>query len=294
MNDTYYSICRIRKICTGLAFTLLVAIGVVVFVVPFFWLVTGSFKTALEILFFGKDPIEYWWPREFYLENFKKVIDILNMGRLYLNSFIVTVSSIVGVLVTSLLGGYGFAKFRFPGQKLMFLLLLGTMMIPFQLKMVPLYLMVYRLGLLNTYAGLIVPTAVSAFGIFLMRQFMYGIPNELIDAARIDGCSEMGIFWRIVVPNCRAPVAALAILGFTGNWNSFLWPLLVVNRQELMTVTLGIGNLAISYGGGGGQIDMNTPVLIAGTVLAVLPVVIFYLIFQKRFTQGIAISGIKG
>ncbi len=190
-------------------------------------------------------------------------------------------------LLTSSLAGFAFAKYRFRGRNSIFKTLLGAMMIPFPVTIIPLYIMIYNLGLVDTYLALIITGSVSIFGVFLMRQFIVTIPDDLIDAARIDGCSEFQIFRIIVIPNIRAPLSALAIFSFMATWNAFLWPLLVVNNDEHRTVQLGVQYFTQRYG------DL-IHLQITAAAMAVIPIVVLYLILQKQFIEGITMTGLKG
>jgi multiple sugar transport system permease protein len=190
-------------------------------------------------------------------------------------------------LLTSSLAGFAFAKYKFRGRNTIFKTLLGAMMIPFPVTIIPLYIMIYNLGLVDTYLALIITDSVSIFGVFLMRQFIVTIPDDLIDAARIDGCSEFQIYRIIVIPNIRAPLSALAIFSFMSTWNAFLWPLLVVNNDQHRTVQLGVQYFTQRYG------DLMH-LQITAAAMAVIPIVVVYLLLQKQFIEGITMTGLKG
>jgi multiple sugar transport system permease protein len=207
--------------------------------------------------------------------------------RYYLNSILITTVAVTLTLLTSSLAGFAFAKYKFRGRNTIFKTLLGAMMIPFPVTIIPLYIMIYNLGLVDTYLALIITGSVSIFGVFLMRQFIVTIPDDLIDAARIDGCSEFQIFRIIVIPNIRAPLSALAIFSFMATWNAFLWPLLVVNNDEHRTVQLGVQYFTQRYG------DLMH-LQITAAAMAVIPIVVLYLILQKQFIEGITMTGLKG
>src|SRR5581483_6562474 len=196
---------------------------------------SASFKTLAEAL---QVPPQ-WLPSTLSLRNYQEVFNQQPLfGRFFLNSVIVAVVTVISVLITSSLAGYAFAKFNFPGKNLLFVFFLSTMMIPFQVRMVPLFVMVSDWHLTDTYAGLILPGLVEAFGIFLMRQFITSIPNDLIDAARIDGASEPRIVVQILLPLLRPALSALAIFTLIGNWEAFLWPLLITNAEEMRTLPI--------------------------------------------------------
>jgi multiple sugar transport system permease protein len=252
---------------------------------PFYWSLVTSFKPPRELTAFP--PI--FWPREFSaIANYRQVLQEIPMGRFYLNSLYVASVSTVAVLFTSSLGGYVFEKFRFPAKEVLFLGIVATMMVPFPVRVIPLYLIFRDLGLLDTLAGLYVGALMSAYGVFLMRQFMKGIPSELLDAARIDGSSEFGIYARIVLPLCKPALSALGIFHFMSEWDSFLWPLLVIDSMVRRTLPLGIA----SYRHGFGMLEWNK--IMASAMLAMIPVVIVFLIGQRQFIAGITLTGLKG
>lgn len=200
----------------------------------------------------------------------------------------VTASAVtLGTIITSTLGGYIFAKYDFKGKNVIFLLILATMMIPFDVIVIPLYLMVRNLGLLNNLLALIIPGLVSAYGIFLCHQFISGIPNDLTAAARIDGCSEFGIYAKIIIPLSGPVIAALGIFTFMGNWDSFLWPLLVIDNINIRTLPLGISIFRSQFG------IAKWNIIMASVVLSILPVLAVFLFAQKYFVEGIALSGLK-
>jgi len=208
---------------------------------------------------------------------------------MYLNSMIVTTLTTLGILLTSSLAGYGFAKFHFPGRDALFLIVLATMMIPFFVVLIPIFYMISRLGWINSYPGLIVPNIVTAFGIFLMRQYMLSLPDEVLDAARVDGASEFEIYWRIVLPLSTPVIGALAILAFVYQWNNFLWPLVVARSDSMWTVPVGLNALRV-YASSAQVINMQ----MAGATLGVVPVIAVFLVLQRYFVRGIALTGVKG
>ncbi len=269
---------------TVLKYVILVT-GAVLMVFPFAWMVDASFMTSSEIQ--RRPPV--WLPAEPQLQNYPALLEALPFGRLYLNSFIVTASTVVGVLFTSSLAGFAFAKYQFPGRNLFFYLILATMMIPFFVTLIPVFYIIRQLGWIDSYQGLIFPHLASAYGIFLMRQFIISIPDELIDAARIDGAPEPMIYWRIVVPLSRPALATLGTFVFIGSWNNFLWPLLVVNSRDLYTVPLGLNTLRTFAAEA-----RNLNLLMAGTVLSVMPTLILFIFLQRYFIQGITLTGLKG
>jgi ABC-type glycerol-3-phosphate transport system permease component len=211
----------------------------------------------------------------------------LPLVRYYLNSFIVAGLTTVGYLFFSSLTGYAFAKGRFIGKSVFFIMLLATMMIPFEVRMIPLYFLMRTLHLNNTLAALILPFITGGFGTFLMRQFISTIPDDLVEAARVDGASEFTIFWKIVLPLCGPALAALAVLTALWRWNDVLWPLLVISDRNLYTVTLGLAIAGRSQG-------IFTGVALATAALAIMPIIFWYLLLQRYIIRGITLTGLKG
>lgn len=261
------------------------ALGAFFMLLPFAWMIVSSFMSAAEIM---ARPLR-WLPAELQLRNYEALAAAIPLGNMYANSLIVTISITVGVLLTSSLAGYGFAKFHFPGRDILFVLVLATMMIPFFVVLIPIFFLVRQLGWMDSYLGLIVPNIVTAFGIFLMRQYMLTLPDELLDAARIDGASELAIYWRIALPLAGPALGALAILAFVYHWNSFLWPLVVIRSRELATIPIGLNSLRV-YASSPEVINLQ----MAGAALAIIPVVAVFAVLQRHFVRGIALTGIKG
>jgi ABC-type glycerol-3-phosphate transport system permease component len=258
--------------------------GLLLFCVPVYYMASTSLKAEWEVTAL---PV-HWIPHEFRPSNYPEAFATAPFGRYFYNSLVVAFWVVLSTLLFSALAGYGFAKFDFPGKTLCFLLVLSTLMIPFQILLIPLYVLVHSFGWTNNYLGLIVPGALSAFGVFLMRQFCLTLPDELLDAARIDGAGEGGIFLRIVLPLLKPPLASLAIITFLGSWNNFLWPLIVVNRGDLFTLPVGMTVFSQPL-----RAPYWTYIMAVSTV-ATLPVIIVFLALQKYFIQGVVLSGMKG
>ena len=258
----------------GLSFTLL----------PFIMMILSSFKTNVEVL---RVPPTFL-PENFTLENYIKIFNDpkLPLLRFYGNSAFVAILNVVSTLFTSSLIGYMFAKFEFPGKRLLFVWFLTMMMIPTQITMIPSYLILAKLGLINSLWGLVIFSAVDAFGIFMMRQFCETLPNELLDAARIDGASEWQIYWRVVLPQLGAPLATLGILGFMHSWNAYLWPMIVLQKIEVRTLPIILTWFNSTHTGQGALV-------MAATVLIILPILIVFLFFQRWIVQGFTMSGFK-
>ena len=257
--------------------------GAFLMVFPFVWMMIASLMTAGEIQM--RPPV--WLPASPQFSNYSELAQSIPIGRLYFNSLFTSGIIVLGVLLSSSLAGFAFAKYRFPGRELLFYLILATMMIPFFVTLIPVFFIVRQLGWIDTYQGLVAPGLTSAYGIFLMRQFMVTVPDELIDAARIDGASEPMIYWRIVIPLVKPALATLGTFTFIGAWNNFLWPLLVLNSRELFTLPLGINSLRSLYAD-------NTNLLMAGTAVAVVPMLLLFVFLQRYFIKGIALTGLKG
>lgn len=260
----------------------LAVIGLIV-AVPLYWTLKSSFTTNADIF---ATPIQ-WIPTVLHGENYTQALTAAPFGLYFRNSAFVAAAVTITTLASSALAGYGFAKFRFPGQRLLFVAVLASMMVPFQAIMIPLFVMVRGLGWLNSFTGLIVPGAVSGFGIFLMRQFMSRLPDALCEAARIDGCGEFRLFWSIVLPLSRAALAALAVLTFLASWNNFLWPLIVAQSSQVFTVPLGLVQFRGSY-------FTNYAQILAVSLVAAAPVIVLYLLMQRQIIGTFASSGIKG
>jgi multiple sugar transport system permease protein len=261
-----------------------VVAGALVVFFPFLWMALTSLKTAPEI---QRLPLHVLPDRWLHLDNYREVFQRQPFGRFLLNSALVASVSATSSLVFSALAGYGFAKFRFPGRDVLFFTVIGILMVPFQSVVVPLYLWVNRLGLLDTYLGILAPDLVSVFGVFLMRQAMEVVPGDYIDAARIDGCGEWGIFWRVVLPMVTPALATLAIIKFMWTWNEFFWPLVVVNSPTMKVVTMGLMSFTNMY-----FIEYNLAT--AAAVLSILPILVIFLTLQRWIVRAVVISGLKG
>lgn len=258
-------------------------LGLVVVTSPFIWMALSSLKGEGEI----RRVPPTWLPEAPTLDNFRELFDRLDFPQFFTNSTLVAAVVTVGNLVFCSMLGYVLAKSDFAGKKLLFRVVLGTLMIPGMVTLVPLFVLIANMGLVNTYAGLILPFLAAPFGVFLMRQFFLGIPDELIDAARVDGASEARIFVQVVMPLAKPALATLAILTFLGSWNNFLWPLVVATTEDKYTLPVALA----LYSTGQNQTDYG--LLLAGAVVVVVPVLVVYLALQRYFVQGVAMTGIK-
>ena len=261
---------------------LILIVSSILMVVPFYWSVSTSFK--LEQFVFANPP--QWWPEPLTLQNYIAVFTKIHFYRYFLNSVFVAVITTLAHVFFDTLAAYAFAKLIFPGRdKLFFFLLLG-LMVPFQVNLIPLYRIMASLGWTNTYLALIVPNLTSIFGIFMMRQFLLTIPNDLMDAGRIDGCDEFGVFWRVVIPLAVPGIATLIILTFMGVWNDFLWPRIVTSSEALYTLPVGLAQLQMKN-------TSNVAQIMAGTVLTALPMIVVFLFMQRQFISGMTAGALK-
>lgn len=270
------------KVVRGIVWVVVV-FGALGMLIPFLWMVLTSLKTDQEA--FAVPPTIVTSPQ---WHNWSDAWGIAPFGRFFFNSFFVSVCVTVGSVLINSLAAYGFAKHEFRGRNLLFLGLLGTLMIPFQVTMIPSFLLLKQLAWLDSYPGLIVPGLASAFGIFFLRQAMLTVPNDYLDAARLDGASEYAIFGRVVIPLVKPAVATLSVFTFLGAWNDFLGPLIVVKSDEMRTLPLAISALSA------GHYVMSWPLLMAGASFVIIPVLIVYFFAQKYFVEGIALGGLKG
>jgi multiple sugar transport system permease protein len=262
----------------------LVAAGAVCVFFPFVWMAVTSLKTVPEI---QRVPLQITPDRWTNLDNFREVFQRQPFARFLLNSALVASVSALSSVVVSAAAGYGFAKFRFPGHGLFFFAIIGILMVPFQSVVVPLYLWVNRLNLLDTYLGILAPDLVSVFGVFLMRQSIEVVPTDYVDAARIDGAGELGIFWRIILPSVKPALATLVIVKFMWTWNELFWPLVVINSPTMKVVTLGLLSFTNMY-----FIEYN--LVTAAAVVSILPILVVFLVCQKWVVRGVVMSGLKG
>lgn len=250
---------------------------------PYAWMLSSSFKTNIAIFSAQVDLI----PDEPIIDNYIEAMTRHPMGRALANSLIMAGVETLAVVATSILTAYPFARLRFPGRDILFLAILGTMMIPSQVTMIPAFILMKWLGWIDTYQGLIVPRIMTPLGIFLMRQFLQTLPRELEEAARIDGCSRMQTLLRVLVPLTGPAVATLAIFTFTASWNEFFWPLLVVQSTEMWTLQILIASMKQAE-----VVDWG--VVMAVVTMSVVPTTAIYILLQRYFVKGIAMSGLKG
>jgi multiple sugar transport system permease protein len=274
---------RRRKKAKHLGLHLLLITGSVVMLVPFAWMLSTSLKEPGDVFIYPPQ----WIPQPVQWENYQETVTVMPFGRFYLNSAIQAVSVTVLQLLTASLAAYAFARLRFRGRDLLFMLYLATMMIPFPVTMIPNFVIVRYLNWIDTFRALILPPAFSAFSTFLLRQYFMSIPVEMDDAARVDGASSFRIWWQIILPLSGPALATLAIFTFLGQWNSFLWPLIVTNSEKMRTLPVGLATFQ-------GQYSVQWHLLMAGSVIAVLPILVIYIAGQRWFVRGITLTGMGG
>lgn len=261
----------------------LLALAAFVALLPYYWMVTSALKTEANIF---RLPIQ-WFPNPINWMSFVKGWQAQNFPRYFLNSFFVSISITFGTLILASLAGYSLAKFKYPGRNLFFIIILSTMMLPLEVTMVPLFLLIKNFSWQNTSTGLIIPFLVEGFGVFLMRQFILGIPRDLLEAARIDGASEIRIFLQIVMPLCTPALAALGVFTFREAWDMYIWPLIIISKDDLRTVPLGISLFMGNYGTAWDQ-------LMAIATVGTIPMILLFFFLQRSFIKGITMTGIKG
>jgi multiple sugar transport system permease protein len=257
--------------------------GLIVMAMPFVWMIVSSFKTTGEL----RQLPPTWLPENPTTGNYRGLFDRLNFPRYFFNSAVVAVAVTAGNIVFCSMYGYALAKLDFPGKRVLFALTLATLMIPAFVTFMPLFVLVSNMGLVNTHAGLILPVLAGAFGVFLMRQYISSFPDELLDAARVDGAGEYSIFFRIVLPNCGPAIATVGVLVFIATWNSFLWPLVVASTEDMYTLPVALALFSQ------GQQESNLGFQMAGAAVVVLPLLVLFFAMQRYVIQGIATSGLK-
>jgi len=264
---------------TGLAYLTLAA-GTVLVAFPFYWMVASALKPFNEMFDLRLIPAH---PT---LLNFAEVLTRTRFPRWFGNSLIVATITTVSVAFFDSLVGYVLAKLQFPGRGFIFVMILATLMIPTEMLVIPWYIMSSAYGWINSYWGIMFPGLMSAFGVFLIRQFMSGVPDELLDAGRIDGVTEFGLYWRIALPQIRPALAALCIFTFLGNWNAFLWPLIVIQGADMRTLPVGIALFS-------GEAGSSWNLIMASSALAVLPVLAVFVVLQRQIIEGVTLTGLR-
>lgn len=279
---------RLRRLAGVVILYLVLLAGSVGFLIPFVWMLTTSLKSQSEVMLL---PIR-WIPEHWLWSNYSKALfGVVPFMTFYKNSLIIVAFDLIGDVFVCALTGYAFARLRAPGKTFLFILVLSTLMLPEQVLLVPTYVLYKWLGWLDTLYGLFVPNllASGAFYIFLFRQFFQTIHRELDDAAKIDGCGLLGIFWSIMLPLSRPVLVTVAILSFLGHWNSFLWPLILLKSEENYTVTIGLRYFQ-SYN----TESSNLPLLMAASIVALIPCLVIFFVAQRNLIQGVVVTGVKG
>lgn len=278
-SSQYYAY---REGLTRLILYVFLFAGAAVMLLPFVWMLSTSLKSSVSVL---QIPPE-WIPRDWAWENYPLAWRTAPFARYFFNSFFMSAMSTVGEVIFTIFAAYAFAKMTFFGKNVLFTILLGTMMIPGQMLLIPNFVTIVRLGWLDTYWALIIPWLASVFAIFLLRQFFRSLPNELWDSARMDGCGRFRFLWQIMVPLARPAIVTVAILKFIGGWNAYLWVLVMTNTELMRTVPVGL--MAFST-----EVGTRYELLMAASVLAVVPILVLYFLTQKQFIKSFARTGIK-
>lgn len=273
---------KTKYLTSGIMHLVMIACALLT-LLPFFWMVGASFMSSGEASSFPPKFI----PDKFTLHQYIFLFQRLHVGRYFLNSLILAIAVTFVSLFVNSLAGFGFAKYAFKGRQSIFTFLLSSMIIPGQVTMLPVFLLLKKMGLLNTYFGIIIPGMASIFGIFLIRQYLQGIPDSLIEAARIDGASDFKIYWQIILPLAKPVIVTLALFTFMGTWNDFLWPLIVMTQNDMYTLPVALANLL-------GEYVQDPELMMAGSVITILPVMIVFLFLQKYYIRGILLGGLKG
>lgn len=266
---------------------LLLGIGAISMIAPFMWMITTSLKDPSHIRTYQQKWWEEWIPMSFVWKNYVEAAQAVPFAKFYLNSIFVTVCTTAGVVITSAMAAYAFARLRFAGRDKIFLSYLGTMMIPGAVTMIPVFILLRYLGWIDSFKAVIIPSMFTAYGTFMLRQFFLTLPKDLEDAGKIDGCSYFGIFWRIILPLSKPALATLTIFTFMGQWMAFMWPLIVLNSENKYTLPVGLAYFQSLH-------NTHWTYLMAGSVMMILPILVVFVFSQKFFVEGIKLSGIKG
>ena len=281
-NTQRLSLSKLGSLAESLVLQILLFGGSLIMLIPFVWMVSSALKQESQVFIYPPQ----WIPDPIVWDNLQVAWNSFPMGRYYLNSMFIASAIVVGQLLRGILAAYVFARLRFPGKNIIFMGFVATMMIPRQVTMIPSFLILRNLHWIDKYQGIIVPALSHPFGIFLLRQFFLSIPTDLEDAACIDGCSRLGVLFRIILPLSKGVVSTLTVFVFMSSWNAFLWPLIVLNTQEKFTIQIGLAMLRDEMG-------TNWAILMAATFLATLPVILLYLVAQKQIVRGITLTGLK-
>lgn len=272
-----------KKARKNLIIHILLILGIGITILPFLWMILTSFKTQGEAM--AIPPTIF--PEHFVIKAYKSVLESIPFGRIYLNTIFSTVVTVIGQVLICSAAAYAFARIKFPGKNFLFILILSVLMVPGQIFLIPQYMIVQKMGLVDTLPALFLPNLFSAFGTFMMRQFFLSLPDELEEAAILDGCNRYQIFFKIMLPLVRSGIVALVIFTAKFAWNDFMWPLIINTSTTKMTLAPALSTLQ-------GQHTTDYPAQMAGAVMAVVPLIVLFFIFQKQFIEGVAHTGIKG
>lgn len=274
---------KAKKNKSHIAVYIVLLSGVLITLLPFLWMLLTSLKTQSEAI--HVPPVIF--PAKPVLSNYTDVFKDVPFARMYLNTIISAVVTVAAQLLFCSMAAYAFAKLKFPGRDVIFVTLLAVLMVPSSFFILPQYLIIQKLGLLNTIPALFIPNLFSAFGTFLLRQFFLSLPSDLEDAAALDGCTPFTTYWRIMLPLAKPGLVSLGILTLRFAWNDLMWPLIVNTSQDKMTLTAGLAYMQ-------GQYQTNFPEMMAGAMMAIIPLLVLFAVFQRQFIEGIALTGIKG
>lgn len=265
----------------------LAAIGITaIMLFPIYWMVISSLKTSTELLL----PVPTLWPRDFQWQNFPNVLNRAPFVRYLFNTLVSTFFVMLGELVFGILAAYGFAKGKFKGQNVLFLLVLGALMVPIQVTFVPIYVMISRLGWINSFPGLIVPNLVSAYFIFMLRQAFKAVDESYLDAGRVDGLGRIGLIWNVLIPMTKPTLITISIITFINGWNNYFWPKMVATRDEYRTIAVGVTRLRQTFAG---MEVANYNEIMAGAVMAIIPIILLFLVLQKYIMTGMSKAAMK-
>lgn len=262
-------------------------LGAITMLAPFLWMISTSLKAPGDVFSYLKPWWHDWIPTSFVWQNYVKASEIVPFFRFYMNSIFVACVTTFGQVATSALSAYAFARLKFPGRDKIFFTYLATMMIPGAVTMIPVFMLLQSLKWIDTYKAVILPPIFTAYGTFMLRQFFLTLPKDLEDAAKIDGCSYFGIFWRILLPLSKPALATLTTFTFMGNWMSFMWPLIVLNSHEKFTLPVGLAYFQTVH-------NTDWTLLMAGSLMMIFPILLLFIFNQRYFVEGIKLSGIKG
>jgi multiple sugar transport system permease protein len=266
---------------------LLLGVGTITMVAPFLWMLATSLKEPGAVFSFQQSWWEEWVPTTFVWNNYVKAFKVVPFLRFYFNSIFVTFCVTIGQVMTSAMAGYAFARLKFPGKDKIFFGYLATMMVPGAVTMIPVFILLRYLGWVDSYKALILPGIYTAYGTFMLRQFFMTLPKDLEDAAKIDGCTYLGIFWKIILPLSKPALATLTTFTFMGAWMNFMWPLIVINSQDKFTLPVGLAYFQSLH-------HTDWTILMAASVMMIFPILIVFIFNQRFFVEGIKLTGIKG